>query len=69
MSDTATLDGLGDGPGAGAAAGEARSWRVRDRSEWRQVGIIAAYVGIMAAMFLVPAWRMPWMIRPGMAPT
>lgn len=37
----------------------ARARLVRHPAEWRQIGLISAYMGIMAAMFLVPAWRHP----------
>lgn len=33
------------------------TWLVRRREEWRQIGIVAVYWGLLAAMFFVPAAR------------
>lgn len=33
------------------------TWLVRRREEWRQVGIVAVYWGLLGAMFFVPAAR------------
>lgn len=51
----------GDAPGAGVA-GEAHAarrqpWLVKHPAEWRQIGIVATYLGLLAAMVLVPACR------------
>ncbi|WP_236644685.1 fatty acid desaturase family protein [Sorangium cellulosum] len=44
------------------ARGQARRprrapWLVKHRAEWRQIGIVAAYLGLLAAMFCAPACR------------
>jgi fatty acid desaturase len=47
----------GDGRATGARAGA--PWLVRHRTEWRQVGIVAAYQACLMAMMFVPAARSP----------
>lgn len=32
-------------------------WLVKHPAEWRQIGIVAVYIGLLASMFLVPACR------------
>ncbi len=32
-------------------------WLVKHPAEWRQIGIVAVYLGLLASMFLVPACR------------
>lgn len=36
-----------------------RPWLVRHPAEWRQVGIVAAYQGLLALMLFAPGWRHP----------
>lgn len=38
-----------------AAPGEA--WLVKHPAEWRQIGIVSVYLGLLASMFLVPVCR------------
>lgn len=45
-------------PGPAAPATTKRlPWLVKHPAEWRQIGIIAVYLGLLAAMFTVPACR------------
>src|SRR5690606_17109957 len=50
-----------EGAQAAAQAGARirNSWLVRHPAEWRQVGIVAAYQGLLALMLFAPAWRHP----------
>lgn len=39
-----------------------RPWLVRDRTEWRQIGIVSVYLAIMGTMLFVPATRSIWLV-------
>ncbi|WP_437759988.1 hypothetical protein [Sorangium sp. So ce1389] len=42
---------------ASRAAASSEPWLVKHPAEWRQIGIIAAYLGLLAAMYCAPACR------------
>jgi fatty acid desaturase len=39
------------------STGEHETWLVKHPAEWRQVGIVATYLGLLGAMYFVPACR------------
>lgn len=57
MSEAVSSDRAGAKPAAQARGRE--PWLVRHPAEWRQVGIVAAYQGLLAGMLFVPALRHP----------
>lgn len=63
VSEAVTSERAGAQPAAqarGRIRDDATSpWLVRHPSEWRQVGIVAAYQGLLALMLFVPACRHP----------
>lgn len=40
-----------------AAPPRREPWLVKHRSEWRQIGIVAVYLGLLGSMYVVPACR------------
>lgn len=46
-----------DRPGPKAPAVARKPWLVRDRSEWRQIGIVTVYLGLLASMYFVEPCR------------
>ena len=52
-------ESAGANPVAQARERERETWLVRHPAEWRQVGIVGAYLGLLALMLFVPAWRHP----------
>jgi fatty acid desaturase len=40
-----------------AAPSRHEPWLVKHRSEWRQIGIVAVYLGLLGSMYVVPACR------------
>ncbi len=40
-----------------AASPPREPWLVKHPAEWRQIGIVAVYLGLLASMYLVPACR------------
>ena len=42
---------------AASAVSEPRSWLVKHPAEWRQIGIVAVYMGLLFSMYFVPACR------------
>jgi fatty acid desaturase len=46
-------------PAAQGGARERECWLVRHPAEWRQVGIVGVYLGLLSLMFFAPAWRHP----------
>lgn len=59
-----TSERAGAKPPAQARGREARDdvsqpWLVRHPAEWRQIGIVAAYQGLLALMLFVPSFRHP----------
>ncbi|MEZ4297976.1 MAG: fatty acid desaturase [Polyangiaceae bacterium] len=47
-------------PGPGVRAGSpGEAWLVKHPAEWRQIGIVGVYLGLLASMYLVPWCRNP----------